>query len=70
MLQFLGTTVLPASEIDFKGLPEDLPKIVTYDGKWIAESTYYEYTKPKCPADLDKKLKKKITSLLLKLSMR
>ena len=61
----LGTTVLPISEIDFTGLPENLPKIVTYDGKWIAESTYYEFTKPKCPADLDKKLKKKITTIAL-----
>jgi len=61
----LGTTVLPVSEIDFTGLPENLPKIVTYDGKWIAESTYYTFTKPKCPADLDKKLKKKITTIAL-----
>jgi len=59
----LGTTILPISEIDFTGLPENLPKIVTYDSKWIAESTYYEHTKPKCPADLDKKIKKKITTI-------
>jgi len=61
----LGKNVLPISEIDFTGLPDGLPKIVTYDGKWIAESIYYEYTKPKCPADLDKKLKKKITMLAI-----
>jgi D-alanine-D-alanine ligase len=61
----LGKNALPISEIDFTGLPDGFPKIVTYDGKWIAESIYYEYTKPKCPADLDKKLKKKITSLAL-----
>lgn len=61
----LGRTVLPISEIDFSGLPENLPKIVTYDGKWIAESVYYGHTNPKCPADLDKKLKKKITTISL-----
>ena len=61
----LGTTVLPISEIDFTGLPENLPKIVTYESKWFAESIYYEHTKPKCPADLDKKLKKKITTIAL-----
>ncbi len=61
----LGKNVLPISEIDFTGLPDGLPKIVTYDGKWIAESIYYEYTKPKCPADIDKKSKKKITTLAL-----
>lgn len=56
----LGDKVLPISEIRFDGLPENLPKIVTYDGKWIAESVYYENTKPKCPADLEPSLKKKI----------
>jgi D-alanine-D-alanine ligase len=61
----LGKEVLPISEIDFSGLPEELPKIVTYDGKWIAESVYYEHTKPKCPADLDKKIEKKVNSIAM-----
>ena len=61
----LGNTVLPVSEIDFTGLPENFPKIVTYDGKWIAESIYFENTKPKCPAELDKILKKKVTAIAL-----
>jgi|SRR5690554_1179890 len=61
----LGDEVLPVSEIDFTGLPENLPKIVTYDGKWIADSVYYNHTKPKCPADIDRKLKKKITKIAL-----
>jgi D-alanine-D-alanine ligase len=61
----LGDTILPVSEIDFTGLPENFPKIVTYDGKWIAESIYYDNTKPVCPAVLDKKLKKKITEVAL-----
>ncbi|MDO8550474.1 MAG: ATP-grasp domain-containing protein [Ignavibacteria bacterium] len=61
----LGNTILPISEIDFTGLPENFPKIVTYDGKWIAESIYYANTKPKCPAELDKKLKKKVITIAL-----
>ncbi len=61
----LGNTVLPVSEIDFTGLPENFPKIVTYDSKWIADTVYYENTKPKCPAELDKKLKKKVTTIAL-----
>ena len=61
----LGNTVLPVSEIDFTGLPENFPKIVTYDSKWIADTVYYENTKPKCPAELDKKLKKKVTAIAL-----
>lgn len=44
--------VLPISEILFKGLPGNLPKIVTYEAKWSPESVYYKYTNPKCPADL------------------
>lgn len=54
---------LPISEIDFTGLPEDLPKIVTYDGKWIEGSTYYNYTKPVCPAKIDSEIKKKIEKI-------
>ncbi len=53
----LGGKTLPISEIDFTGLPENLPKIVTYDGKWIEGSTYYNYTKPVCPAKLENDLK-------------
>jgi len=61
----LGNKVLPISEIQFEGLPEGFPKIVTYDGKWIAESIYYEYTKPCCPAILNKEMKKKIEEIAL-----
>ena len=62
----LGNRALPISEIEFRGLPEGLPKIVTYDGKWIADSVYYENTKPKCPTDLDAQIKKRIEALALK----
>lgn len=61
----LGDRVLPISEIKFDGLPDGLPKIVTYDGKWIADSVYYENTKPKCPADLDARTKKKVEAVAL-----
>lgn len=49
----LGDHPLPISEICFNSLPENLPKIVTYEGKWIADTVYYNNTVPKCPADLD-----------------
>ena len=61
----LGNRALPISEIEFQGLPEGLPKIVTYDGKWIADSVYYENTKPKCPTDLDARTKKRIETAAL-----
>jgi len=61
----LGETVLPISEIEFKTLPEGLPKIVTYDGKWMEDSIYYENTKPVCPATLNQVIKKKIEDIAL-----
>lgn len=61
----LGGKTLPISEIKFDGLPDGLPKIVTYDGKWIADSVYYENTKPSCPAVITPGLKKKIEDLAL-----
>ena len=61
----LHNRALPISEIKFTGLPEDLPKIVTYDGKWIADSLYYANTKPKCPAKLNQKIKNKIEKTAL-----
>ncbi|HZW40018.1 MAG TPA: ATP-grasp domain-containing protein [Ignavibacteriaceae bacterium] len=62
----LGGKVLPLSEIIFEGLPEGLPKIVTYEGKWYEESIYYKYTKPNCPADIPKEIKIKIEETALK----
>lgn len=61
----LGNSVLPVSEIEFKGLPKNLPKIVTYDGKWIEGSIYYANTIPKCPAKLNKQVKNKIEKAAL-----
>jgi D-alanine-D-alanine ligase len=61
----LGDKVLPISEIDFTGLPENLPKIVTYDGKWIEHSTYYNHTKPICPANIENDIRIKIEKTAL-----
>jgi D-alanine-D-alanine ligase len=61
----LGNKVLPISEIVFNGLPDGLPKIVTYDGKWMEDSVYYNHTVPKCPAELGNKIKKEIEDTAL-----
>ncbi|BDQ03311.1 ATP-grasp domain-containing protein [Ignavibacterium sp.] len=61
----LDGKILPISEIDFTGLPENLPKIVTYDGKWIENSTYYNHTKPVCPAKLSSRIKTRIEKVAL-----
>ena len=61
----LGDKTLPISEIKFDGLPDGLPKIVTYDGKWIADSVYYENTKPSCPAIINPGLKGKVEEIAM-----
>lgn len=61
----LGNKALPISEIEFSTLPDELPKIVTYDGKWMENSIYYEHTKPVCPAVLDENTKKKVEETAL-----
>lgn len=62
----LGDRVLPVSEISFSGLPAGLPKIVTYEGKWMAESVYYKNTVPVCPAKISASLQKKLSTIALK----
>ncbi len=62
----LGDSILPISEIEFKTLPDGLPKIVTYDGKWMEDSIYYENTKPVCPAKLNQSIKKRIEETALR----
>lgn len=59
----LGDEVLPVSEISFAGLPENFPKIVTYEGKWMAESVYYKHTVPVCPAEISDELRVKLQAL-------
>lgn len=62
----LGKTVLPISEISFKSLPKHLPKIVTYESKWISDSLYYNNTKPICPAKLNNNLRNLIENTAIK----
>lgn len=38
--------VFPFFEIDFSDLPSDLPKIVSFEGKWVEQSVEYKGTRP------------------------
>ncbi|MFA6540636.1 MAG: ATP-grasp domain-containing protein [Bacteroidota bacterium] len=58
--------VLPISEIDFSGLPEDKPKIVTYDAKWMEGTDEYEGTKGVCPADLPREVEEQVREIALR----
>lgn len=42
--------VFPISEIDFSRLPKDLPKIVSYNSKWMYKTIEFNQTKAVCPA--------------------
>lgn len=57
---------LPISEIDFSGLPDDLPKIVTYDAKWMEGTVEYSGTQGKCPAVLPLSVEQEVIALSLR----
>ena len=40
----------PISEIDFTGLPDDYPKIISYNSKWMYKTVEFANTKAVCPA--------------------
>jgi D-alanine-D-alanine ligase len=52
--------VLPISEIDYSKMPEDLPKICTYNAKWAENTDEYINSIPVCPANLSRKVKNSI----------
>lgn len=54
--------VFPISEIDFAELPDDYPKIVSYNSKWMYKTVEFSGTKAVCPAknipsELEEKIK-------------
>lgn len=57
---------LPVSEIDYSQLPSSIPKILTYDAKWLKNKIAYKLTKPICPAKIRKELERKLKSMALK----
>ena len=38
--------VFPFFEIDFSDMPDELPKIVSFEGKWVEDSVEYKGTRP------------------------
>jgi D-alanine-D-alanine ligase len=58
--------VLAISEIDFSGLPEGEPKIVSYRAKWDEESPLFHATIPICPANLSKRLENRIRYIAIR----
>lgn len=58
--------VLPLSEITFTDFPEGVPKIVSFEAKWIEDSEQYIKTSGKCPADIEPEITEKIRMLAKK----
>ena len=58
--------VLAVQEIDFLGLPEGEPRIVSYRAKWDEESPFYNCTVPICPAVIPKRLENRIKDIAIR----
>ncbi len=58
--------VLAIQEIDFVGLPEGEPRIVSYRAKWDEESPVYKSTVPVCPANISKRLEARIKDIAIR----
>jgi len=58
--------IFPISEIDFSGLPLNLPKIVTYNAKWMQGTDEYKGTVGICPAVLPAEVEKHAKELALR----
>ena len=56
---------LPISEITFQNVPEGMPRIVSYEAKWVEESPMYQTTVPECPAKLQEHIAKEARSIAL-----
>jgi D-alanine-D-alanine ligase len=54
---------LPISEISFAYISDELPKICTYDAKWIRDSQDYVLSEAQCPALLDEETTRHIQNL-------
>jgi D-alanine-D-alanine ligase len=58
--------VLAISEIDFSGMPDGEPHIVSYRAKWDEESPMFIGTQPICPADIPKRLESRIRDIAVR----
>ena len=56
---------LPISEITFDTMPKGMPRIVSYEAKWIEESPIYRTTVPVCPAELPARIESHARAIAL-----
>jgi D-alanine-D-alanine ligase len=58
--------VLPLSEVDYSGLPVEIPPIMSYAAKWVETSTEYQRTTVVCPAPVEPELERQISTVALR----
>jgi len=58
--------VLPFAEVNYSALPSDIPPIMSYAAKWLANSVEYKRTSVICPAEVSPPLARKLTALTVK----
>ena len=58
--------VLAVSEINFSGLPDDEPRIVSYRAKWDEDSLVFNSTVPVCPAPISRRLETRIRDIAIR----
>ena len=61
----LGETALPVAEIDFRGMPKGMWKIVSYQSKWLTGSEEDLGSVPRCPAELPPELTQELKHIAL-----
>jgi D-alanine-D-alanine ligase len=57
--------VLPLAEVDYSGLPTEIPPIMSYAAKWLETSTEYQKTTVICPAQVEPELQQRISEVAL-----
>jgi D-alanine-D-alanine ligase len=57
--------VLPLAEVDYTGLPVEIPPIMSYAAKWLENSVEYQNTSVICPALVEPELAARISEVAL-----
>lgn len=61
-----GARALPPAELTFVDFPPGVPKICSYEAKWVTASPLYEKTVPVCPAEALPELEAELKETALK----
>ena len=58
--------VLPLAEVDYSKLPGNIPPIMSYAAKWLEDTVEYRKTSVTCPAEVEPRLAKEISTIALR----